>query len=154
MTYSDLVIISSKIISMVYKNVPWREIFRPFAKFHESDLPCYKALDAELDLSEAYWLNNTSCYPDNISSTLKSINFSSFSNMKICVRILMTFPVTTCACERSFSSMRRLKNYTRSTMVSERLNEIALMHVHQKIILDTEKVIDLYAGKNRRLNFT
>ena len=152
--YSGLVIIPSKIISMVHQNVPWREKFRPSAKFHESDLPCYKALDAELDLWETYWLNNTSFHPDNISSRLKSINFSSFSNIKMCLRILGTLPVTTCTCERSFSSMRRLKNYTRSTMVSEKLNGIALMHVHQEIIPDTEKVIDLYAGQNRRLNFT
>ena len=152
--YSGLVITLSKMISMVHKNVPWREKFRQFAKFHESDLPCYKALDAVLDLWETYWLSNTSCHPDNISSTLKSINFSSFSNIKICLRILGTLPVTTCTCERSFSSMRRLKNYTRSTMVSERLNGIALMHVHQEIIPDTEKVIDLYACQNRRLNFT
>ena len=143
-------------ISMVHKNVPWREAFRQFVKFHESDLPCYKALDAVLDLWETYWLSNTTCHPDNISSTLKSINFSSFSNIKICLRILGTLPVTicTCTCERSFSPMRRLKNYTRSTMVSERLNGIALMHVHQKIIPDTEKVIDLYACQNRWLNFT
>ena len=154
MAYSGLVIIPSKMVSMVYKNIPWREKFRPFAKFHELDLPCYKALDAELDLWETYWLSNTSCHPDNISSTLKSINFSSFSNIKIYLRILGTLPVTTCTCERSFSSMRRLKNYTRSTMVSERLNGIALMHVHQEIVPDTEKVIELYAGQNRRLNFT
>ena len=128
--------------------------FRPFAKFHESDLPCYKALDAELDLWETYWLNNTICHPDNISSTLKSINFSSFNNIKICLRVLWTLPVTTCTYEISFSSMRRLKNYIHSTMVSERLNGIALMHVHQEIIRDIERVIDLYTGQNRRLNFT
>ena len=52
MAYSGLVIIPSKMISMIHKNIPWREKFRPFAKFHESDLPCYKALDAELDLWE------------------------------------------------------------------------------------------------------
>ena len=38
-------------------------------------------------------------------------------------------------------------------MVSERLNGIALMHIHQEIVPDVEKVIDLYALKNRRLNF-
>ena len=141
-------------ISMVRKNVPWSEKFRPFAKLYESDFPCYKALDAELDLWKTYWLKNTSCHPDNISSRLKSIDFSSFSNIKICLRILGTSPVTTCICERSFSSMRRLKNYTYSTMVAERLNGIALMHVHQEIIPDTQKVIDLYASQNRRLNFT
>ena len=49
-------------------NVPWREKFRPFPKFHELDLPCYKkALDPELDLWDTYWLNYTSCHLDNIS---------------------------------------------------------------------------------------
>ena len=38
-------------------------------------------------------------------------------------------------------------------MVSERLNGIALTHIHQEIVPDVEKVIDLYALKNRRLNF-
>ena len=47
--YRGLVIIPSKMISMAYKNVPWREKFRPFAKFHESDLPCYKGSDTELE---------------------------------------------------------------------------------------------------------
>ena len=46
--YSGLVIIPSKMISIVHKNVPWREKFKEFAKFHESDIPCFKALDAEL----------------------------------------------------------------------------------------------------------
>ena len=50
--YSGLVVIPSKMVSMVHKNVHWREKFRPFAKFHELGLPCYKALDAELDLWE------------------------------------------------------------------------------------------------------
>ena len=50
--------------------------------------------------------------------------------------------------------MRRLKNYACSTMVSERLNGIALMHVHQEIVPDTEKVIELYGGQNSQLNFT
>ena len=39
-------------------------------------------------------------------------------------------------------------------MVSERLNGIALMHVHQEIVPDIEKVIDLFSTKNRRLSFT
>ena len=43
--------------------------------------------------------------------------------------------------------MRRLKNYTRSTMISEKLNGIGLMHVNQEIIRDTEKVTDIYTGQ-------
>ena len=73
---------------------------------------------------------------------------------KIWLRILGTLPVVACTYERSFSSMRRLKNYTRSTMISEKLNGIALMHVHQEIIRDTEKVTDIYTGQKRWLTFT
>ena len=39
-------------------------------------------------------------------------------------------------------------------MVSEILNGIALMHVHQEINPDIEKVIDLFSTKNKRLSFT
>ena len=75
------------------------------------------------------------------------------SNIKVCLRILGTLPVTTWTCEGWFSSMRRLKTYTRSTLISERLNRIALMHIHQEIVPDLEKVIYVVAVIHRKLNF-
>ena len=36
-------------------------------------------------------------------------------------------------------------------MVAERLNGFALLYIHKDIIVNIEKVIDLYAMKNRRL---
>ena len=79
--------------------------------------------------------------------------FSGFQNIKVALRITGTLPVTSCECERSFSALRRLKTYTRSTMVAERLNGLALLHVHKDIIVNIDKVIDLYAMKNQRLKF-
>ena len=38
-------------------------------------------------------------------------------------------------------------------MVAERLNGLALLHVHKDIIVNIDKVIDLYAMKNQRLKF-
>ena len=96
----------------------------------------------------------TMCLPDNMSSTIKRIPFNSFNNIKVSLRIIGTSLVTTCTCEWSFSAMRRLKTYTKTTMVSERLYGIALMHVHQEIGPDIEKDIDLFSTKNRRLSFT
>ena len=141
-------------MSLIYKNINWREKFSLFADLFKDDFPCPKALEAELDLPERYWLESKDCLPDNISSTLKRIPFNGFNNIKVSLRILGTSAVTTCTCEWSFSAMRRLKTYTRSTMVSERLNGIALMHVHQEIVPDIEKVIDLFSTKNRRRSFT
>ena len=141
-------------MSLVYKNVNWREKFNLFADLFKDDFPCPKAMEAELDLWETYWLESEDCLPDNISSTLKCIPFNGFNNIKVSLRILGTSPVTTCTCERSFSAMRRLNTYTRSIMVSERLNGIALIHVHQGIVPDIERVMDLFSTKNRILSFT
>ena len=60
--------------------------------------------------------------PENVSTTLKAIYYPDFENIGAALRILATIPVTSCESEQSFSAMRRLKNYTRSTMVSDRLN--------------------------------
>lgn len=47
------------------------------------------------------------------------------------VRLILTIPVTTCTAERSFSSLRRLKTYLRSTMTQIRLNHVALLNCHR-----------------------
>ena len=129
-------------VLLVY-NIVKKEKFNLFPDLFKDDFPCPKVLEAELDLWKTYWLESKDCLPDNISSTLKCVPFNSFNNIKVCLRILGTSPVKTCNCERSFPAMRRLRTYARSTMVSERLNGIALMHVHQEIVPDIEKVIDL-----------
>ena len=152
--YIGLVIIPSKMVSLVYKNVNFKENFSLFADLFKDDFPCPKALEVELNLWETYWLDSKDCLPDNISSTLKHILFNGFNNIKVSRRIFDNSPVTTRTCERLFSAMRRLKTYTRSTMVSERLNGIALMHVHQEILPDIEKIIDLFSTKNKRVSFT
>ena len=38
--------------------------------------------------------------------------------------------------ERSFSALRRLKSYLRSTMGQERLNNIAILNVHNDITIN------------------
>ena len=45
--------------------------------------------------------------------------------------LFLTIPVTTASSERTFSAMRRLKNYLRSSMTQERLNHILLLHCHK-----------------------
>ena len=60
------------------------------------------------------------------------------------VKILLCMPVTSCTCERSFSCLRRLKTYLRSTMSQERLNHLAILNCHRDIAytLDLDHLID------------
>ena len=69
-------------------------------------------------LMETYWLETKDCLPENTSSTIKRIPFNCFNNIKICLRVIGTYLVTTFTCERSFCPLRLLKTYARSTMVS------------------------------------
>ena len=48
------------------------------------------------------------------------------------VRIYLTVPMTTATAERNFSTLRRLKNYLRSTMTQKRLTHIVLLHTHMQ----------------------
>ncbi len=40
-------------------------------------------------------------------------------------------PATNASSERSFSALRRIKTYLRSTMKQERLNYLMLLHIHE-----------------------
>ena len=57
-----------------------------------------------------------------------------FSQVEIMVRLLLVIPVTSCEAERSFSGLRRLKTWLRSTMTQERLNNVAVCNVHHGYI--------------------
>lgn len=42
-------------------------------------------------------------------------------------------PATNAASERSFSTLRRIKTYLRSTMSQERLNHLMILHIHREL---------------------
>ncbi|XP_065664449.1 52 kDa repressor of the inhibitor of the protein kinase-like [Hydra vulgaris] len=136
-TYKGLSIIPFNIISFLKRlktQLCWRKQFETFCDFYIDDFPNISALNGELVLWEKYWESFSGTIPDNISLTLKMISFPGFENIKIASRILGTLPVTSCECEMSFSVMRRLKDYMRTTMSEDRLNGLALMYIHQEII--------------------
>ena len=69
------------------------------------------------------------------------------------LQILVTLPLTTATAERSFSSLRRLKTYLRSTMSEERLVGLALLYSHRDVNISHSDVIDRFAKTPRRLGF-
>jgi hypothetical protein len=56
---------------------------------------------------------------------------SFFSEIVKLTRLLLIIPATNAISERSFSAMRRIKTYLRSTMLQERLNSVIVMHIHK-----------------------
>jgi len=61
-------------------------------------------------------------------------------------------PVTTATGERSFSALKLIKTYLRTSMQEDRLNALALLYINKDIKLDYSQVIDQFGKGNRRLN--
>lgn len=57
-------------------------------------------------------------------------------NIFVVYRILFTIPITVASAERSFSKLKLLKNYLRSTMSQERLNGLATLCIEKKLLDD------------------
>ena len=64
-----------------------------------------------------------------------------FPNISRCIKLFLTLPVTTCSVERSFSTLRLLKNWLRSTISEERLNGLGLMNRHHERIENDEDAL-------------
>ena len=60
-----------------------------------------------------------------------SIVRSMFSEVDKMLRIYLTIPVTSSTSERSFSALRQIKTYLRSTMTQKRLNGVMLSYIHK-----------------------
>ena len=55
------------------------------------------------------------------------------SEVILVMKLILVMPATNATSERSFSAMRRVKSYLRSTMTQERLNHLMLLHVHKDL---------------------
>ncbi len=55
-----------------------------------------------------------------------------FSQVVTVVKLVLVMPATNATSERTFSALRRIKTYLRSTMTQERLNNLMVLHVHRE----------------------
>ncbi|PWA79198.1 zinc finger MYM-type protein 1 [Artemisia annua] len=87
--------------------------------------------------------------PIDVLKRLKEFGY--FPNATIAYRILLTIPVTVASAERSFSKLKLLKSYLRSTMSQERLSGLAIA-IENGILEDIncEELINQFAMKNAR----
>ena len=49
------------------------------------------------------------------------------------MKLILVMPATNATSERSFSAMRRLKSYLRSTMTQERLNHLITLYNRMRV---------------------
>ena len=78
------------------------------------------------------------------------------SEVDALLRLYFTIPITTATAERSFSVLRRIKTYLRSSMSECRLNNAMLLHCHKDIAdgIDVNNIAKSFVSVNsRRQNY-
>ena len=72
------------------------------------------------------------------------------SEVCVIVKLILVMPATNSTSERSFSALRRVKNYLRSSMSQQRLNNLMVLHVHKDISdqLNLEDVAKDFIGES------
>ncbi|MGH0123174.1 UNVERIFIED_CONTAM: hypothetical protein FKN15_013678 [Acipenser sinensis] len=122
----------------------WSEIKEEY----EAMMPSVQTADAELEL----WRH---CNTDKGSSEICEILKDSvilYPNIHNILKVLHTMPLFTASAECSFSCLRHLKTYLRSTMSETRLTGLALMNMHHDVAIYSEKVLrDFDATGTRRI---
>ncbi|KAL4112857.1 hypothetical protein QTP88_016577 [Uroleucon formosanum] len=81
------------------------------------------------------WLKKT-CDPNTqIIDLLEESKY--YPAVNTALQIAITLPATSCSVERTFSALRRIKTWVRSTMSNMRLSSLALIHIHKNRFDDT-----------------
>ena len=137
-----------------FKN--YEDIFRflfDLHKLHIADDDCLKSccdklenflrhnMDSDIDGDELFSELKIvrKCLPKETKRAIEVLDYlkmmdSCFPNVWIAYRILLTIPVTVASVERSFSKLKLIKSYIRSTMSQERLNGLAILSIEKHML--------------------
>ena len=131
------------------KGIDWKTEFMKFVSAYEDDMPNFKTIHAELELWEtSYKKGFEKVAYDSVADTLRNCNELPFPNIFAALKILAVVPVTTCECERSVSALCRIETWLQNTMVNERLNGLAQMHINDDITINVDQIINTVGVKS------
>lgn len=91
------------------------------------------------DLTELLLLRHTSILP-------------SVTDVATALKLFLTIPVTVASAERSFSKLKIIKSYLRSTMSQDRLSGLAILSIESSRArrMDLTNIVKEFAQKNAR----
>ncbi|XP_075687657.1 zinc finger MYM-type protein 1-like [Rhinoderma darwinii] len=157
--------IHNQIWGLLYniKSLPTRDELQKSCLQLQTSLTSGSACDINgAELADEFRLIQT-LLPEETVTLMQILNFvtkngltDTFSNMWIALRILQTIPVSVASGERSFSKLKLIKTYLRSTMSEERLSSLAVLSIENHLLnsIDLNSVIDEFARvKARRVVF-
>ena len=145
-----------EVLVMAANGNPHEEQLKAIHDFYGDDID-FSLVSVQLQSLSSFFAGRegitlADCVAEIRSMTTTQRSF--ISEMCSLIHLVLVMPATNAASERSFSAMRRLKTYLRSTMVQSRLNHMMLLSMYNDRVdnLDLEMIGDEFAcGSEHRL---
>lgn len=74
-----------------------------------------------------------------------------FPNFCKMFQVAVTLPVSTATCERSFSTMRRIKTWLRTCMNQDRFSNLSILNIEKDIPINNEEILNIFEKTERRI---
>ncbi|XP_050419915.1 uncharacterized protein LOC126832918 [Adelges cooleyi] len=89
-----------------------------------------------------------------IDDIIPIVDNNIFLNFCKLLQTALTIPISSASCERSFSVMRRIKNWIRNTMTNDRFTNLSILHIERDLshVIESENVLNIFAEKDRRIS--
>lgn len=124
------------------------EIYKKFVNLEElkNELPLFYSLKSSKKL------NSFSRVIDWF--TEQDLRSSNLIQIRTLIEIYLSIPISSATSERSFSALRRIETWLRTTTGQQRLSEMAIIHIEKKAVhnIDIDTVIDRFNSIRKRLN--
>ena len=135
-----------------YEKVGSSDMLKELIELYKDDI------DSSDDVLQEYnLLCNTQNLPRTTGKVLKYLNDKNlvhvFPNIVTLIRIYLTIPASSASAERSFSRLKLIQSYLRSSMATERLQGLALLSIERKNsanLIDFDSVLDTFAKMKKR----
>lgn len=91
---------------------------------------------------------------NRISLYQKYIHVETFPNLYKLLNLALSILIFSVSCERvSFSTMRRINTYIRSTMNQDRFSSLAILNIERDVsnTINSDNILEIDSKENRRL---
>lgn len=84
----------------------------------------------------------------------KMVTKDVFPNLFKLIQVGLTIPISSATCKRSFSSMRRIKNWLRTSMEQAKFTVLSIINIERDLsnTIDKNKIINNFALSQRRIS--
>lgn len=147
---------SEQLLLKCVKGSTYETEFQTVTNFYGDDFHP-KDLNSQLQALSANFESEKEKEDVTLSDIVKYFESTSIRNwlseVSKLLQLVLIMPATNATSERSFSSLRRIKTYLRSTMTQNRLNNLMTLHVHRDYVdkLELQDIASEFIKRGQRI---